>query len=86
MKEIQKLIGADWLVYQDLEDLIAASREGNPEIDQFDCSVFNGEYITGDINDGYLEQLEAARNDSAKKQKVTQLAVNSESIDLHNAN
>ena len=85
-QEIQRLIGADWLVYQDLEDLIAASREGNPEIDQFDCSVFNGEYITGDINDGYLEQLEAARNDSAKKQKVTQLAVNSESIDLHNAN
>ncbi|MAR93174.1 MAG: amidophosphoribosyltransferase [Pseudomonadota bacterium] len=86
VEEIQRLIGADWLVYQDLEDLIAASREGNPEIDQFDCSVFNGEYITGDINDGYLEQLEAARNDSAKKQKVTQLAVNSESIDLHNAN
>lgn len=86
VKEIQKLIGADWLVYQDLEDLVAASQEGNPEIQHFDCSVFNGEYITGDINTGYLERLEASRSDDAKSQKVSQLMVNSESIDLHNTN
>ena len=73
-------------MYQDLEDLVAASQEGNPEIQEFDCSVFNGEYITGDINSGYLEKLEASRNDDAKNKKVSQLQINDESIDLHNTN
>jgi len=86
VEEIRDLIGADWLVYQDLDDLVAASREGNPEIEDFDCSVFNGEYITGDINSGYLARLEANRNDDAKNKKVAQLMVNNESIDLHNTN
>ncbi len=64
--EIAKEIGADWLVYQDLEDLIAASQEGNPDIPRFDCSVFNGDYITGDVDEGYLDQLEKNRSDSVK--------------------
>lgn len=86
VEEIQKLIGADWMVYQDLEDLVAASTEGNSEITEFDCSVFNGEYITGDIDEDYLARLEQRRNDSAKDVKVTQLRSDDESIDLHNAN
>jgi amidophosphoribosyltransferase len=86
VKEIQKLIGADWLVYQDLDDLVSACKEGNPDIEEFDCSVFNGEYVTGDINSGYLQNLEQKRKDSAKNVKVAQLSVNDESIDLHNTN
>ncbi|GIT23359.1 MAG: hypothetical protein CM1200mP40_30410 [Gammaproteobacteria bacterium] len=46
--EVEKLIGADWLIYQDLDDLIASAAEGNPDIEQYECSVFNGEYITGE--------------------------------------
>jgi len=65
-EEICEEIGADWLLYQDLDDLIAASAEGNPDIDGFDCSVFTGEYITGDIDKAYLDRIEAARADSAK--------------------
>ena len=42
-EEICELIGADGLIYQDLSDLIASAREGNPEIEQFDCSVFDGQ-------------------------------------------
>ncbi len=68
-QEVCELIGADALIYQKLDDLIAAAREGNPDIQAFDCSVFNGEYVTGDIDDKYLEALQASRNDSAKKQK-----------------
>ena len=64
--QIAAEIGADWLIYQDLEDLITCAREGNEAIDQFDCSVFNGQYVTGDIDTGYLTDLEAARNDQAK--------------------
>ena len=65
--EVEKLIGADWLIYQDLEDLIAAAAEGNPAITQFECSVFNGEYITGDVDEVYLKRLANIRNDAAKR-------------------
>lgn len=64
--EICKDIGADWLIYQNIEDLIAASAEGNPEIKRFECSVFDGCYVTKDIDDDYLLKLDEARNDSAK--------------------
>ena len=60
-------IGADWLVYQDIEDLIASAKEGNPEIENFDCSVFTGEYITGDVDGDYLAALHASRNDASKQ-------------------
>ena len=68
-EEVAELIGADWLVYQDLQDLIAASREGNPEITRYECSVFDGNYITGDVDEIYLRRLENTRNDAAKKQR-----------------
>jgi len=64
--DIAEAIGADRLIYQDLPDLIEAAREGNPDIQRFDCSCFNGEYVTGDINREYLDQIEQSRNDGAK--------------------
>lgn len=64
--EICELIGADWLVYQDLDDLVASSVEGNPEVTTYDCSVFTGEYVTGDVTNDYLTKLDAARNDGHK--------------------
>lgn len=68
-EEVQELIGADWLIYQDLEDLIAAAAEGNPDIKQFECSVFDGNYITADVDEVYLKRLENTRNDAAKKSR-----------------
>ena len=68
--EIAAAIGADGLIYQDLEDLLAAAREGNPAVQQFDASCFNGEYITGDINREYLDRIEQARNDGAKADRA----------------
>jgi len=62
-EEIQTLIGADWLVYQDLEDLVACSREGNPSIKKFECAVFDGEYITGDVDQSYLDKIDEQRRD-----------------------
>jgi len=64
--EVRDLIGADWLVYQDLDDLIASSKEGNPDIEQFECSVFTGQYITGDVDADYLGRIDAARNDESR--------------------
>lgn len=65
-EEVCKEIGADWLLYQDLEDLIAASGEGNPDIKEFECSVFTGKYLAGSVDQAYLDRIDAARNDSAK--------------------
>ena len=64
--QIQELIGADWLLFQDLGDLIECAREGNPELDRFDTSVFDGRYVTGDVDERYLRDLEQARNDASR--------------------
>ena len=55
-------IGADGLIYQDLEDLKAAVRKANPNITDFDASCFDGQYITGDITAAYLDKVESRRN------------------------
>lgn len=70
VEQIQELIGADRLFYQDLNDLIASATEGNPQISDFDTSCFSKHYVTGDISDEYLQGLEALRNDDAKKLRV----------------
>ncbi|HWR88264.1 MAG TPA: amidophosphoribosyltransferase [Acidiferrobacterales bacterium] len=64
--EIAAAIGADQLIYQDLSDLIDAAREGNPKIQKFDASCFDGQYITGDVNKDYLDRIEQARCDTVK--------------------
>ncbi len=82
--EVCELIGADWLVYQDLDDLVASSAEGNPDVPEFDCSVFSGHYVTGDVDRNYLDRLEADRSDEVKSVKETALAGEGAVIGLHN--
>ena len=67
-EEVARIIGADWLIYQDLDQLITAVKKGNPKIKDFDLSCFNGKYVTGDINEVYLNHIEERRNDNAKLQ------------------
>ena len=64
--EIARLIGADWLIYQDIEDLIAACKHEDARVEEFDTSCFSGEYVTGDITPEYLERLQLERSDDAK--------------------
>lgn len=82
--DVEKLIGADRLIYQDLDDLIACARGGNPKIRAFDCSVFDGKYVTGDIDAAYLKRLEDRRNDSAKRKKSKEALSDDDIIDLYN--
>jgi amidophosphoribosyltransferase len=63
---VARLIGADWLVYQDLADLIAACEHDHSSIKEFDTSCFSGNYVTGDVTPEYLARLESERSDSAK--------------------
>jgi amidophosphoribosyltransferase len=80
--ELQAMLGADKLIYQDLEDLIEAVRAGNPRITRFDTSVFTGEYVTQDISTEYLNQLELFRSDAAK---AARQRASSTVIELQNA-
>lgn len=65
-EEVCELIGADGLIYQDLEALVDAARRGNPEITAFEQSCFSGEYITGDVSEVYLRHVSTLRSDEAK--------------------
>src|SRR5262249_899984 len=61
VEEVSRLIGADWLVYQDLDDLVAACQHDDARIVEFDTSCFSGEYVTGDVTPEYLERLQIER-------------------------
>ncbi|MGC1457473.1 MAG: amidophosphoribosyltransferase [Steroidobacteraceae bacterium] len=65
-QEIEAVIGADWLIYQDLPDLVAACLHDNAKITEFDTSCFSGSYITGDVTPEYLQRLQHERSDAAK--------------------
>jgi amidophosphoribosyltransferase len=66
--EVADAIGADELIYQSLDDLISSVQEGNPEIKDFETSIFTGNYPT-QIEEGYLENLEEERSDIIKMSK-----------------
>ena len=78
--EIAKLIGVDKLVFQDLADLTGSVQQENPAIQAFDCSVFTGCYVTGDITEAYLDNIAEQRNDAAKKKREK----DSSNLEMHN--
>jgi amidophosphoribosyltransferase len=76
--EIAEAIGADAVIYQDLEALIEDVRSLNPAIKRFDCSCFDGVYVTGDVSPEYLEGIEAVRRDG----ETTDTRLSSYQLDL----
>ena len=71
-EEVELALGADRMIYQGLDDLIDAVRKGNPQIKQFDTSCFSNEYVTGDIDEAYLERIETLRNDDAQANRSSE--------------
>ena len=65
-EEIERMIGCDWLVYQDLADLEAAVAGPKFPGRRFDSSCFSGEYVTG-VDAGYFDRIGQQRSDEAKK-------------------
>jgi amidophosphoribosyltransferase len=84
VEEVRELISADWLVYQDLEDLVACVSDVNDEIEGWECSVFTGNYVTGDVDRAYLDRLDAARNDESRHGESNGAPEDNGIIDLHN--
>jgi len=77
--EVANEIGADRLIYQEIDDMIDAVTAGNKDLTRFDCSVFTGEYITGE-NDNYFTDLEERRKDD-KKEKEKMVAIDMSDTD-----
>lgn len=80
--QIADLIQADGLIFQDIEDLVEAVREENPEIQRFETSVFDGNYITADIDQDYLERIDIARGEASKSGPVVQAELSN--LEMHN--
>ncbi len=80
-EQVAKAIGADRLIYQTLSDLVESVREGNDSLAQFDCSVFDGNYVTDEGSD-YFEMIEKQRNDKVKNSHSETAAIDlSDAID-----
>ena len=73
--QIAEEIGADGVIYQNLESLEEAVRKGNPKIGKCEASCFDGQYLTGDITSEYLHSIEMMRNDGAKRQQQLSLPI-----------
>lgn len=79
-EEIAEKIGADWVIYQDLEDLEACVRQENPAIRAFDSSCFTGTYVTEDVDEKYFARLHAERCDAQMQLKNSEYASSSSTI------
>ena len=80
-QQIAEVIGADRLFYQELDDLVAAVKKKVPGIERFDTSVFNGEYVTGDVSQDYLQHIEDLRKDSVRRAEVEK---DNEVVEIYN--
>jgi amidophosphoribosyltransferase len=78
-EEVAREMGADALIYQDLEALKDAVRQANPRLANFETSCFDGVYVTGDVTSDYLRAIEIHRDaarDSAEDAETAQLDLN----------
>lgn len=80
IQEVQQAIGADWLIYQDIEDLFESVKKRNADMVDFDAACFNQKYVTGTVSDEYLMKQGLNRSDNQKADKD----LNSTAIGLHN--
>merc|ERR1711939_395183 len=68
-EEISAIIKADLVIFQTLDDLVTACSQPHSRVTEFDCSVFTGQYVTGGVDEAYLQHLENQRNDNAKAKR-----------------
>lgn len=80
--QICECIKADGLIFQDISDLVAAVNEENNSINRFETSVFDGNYVTGDIDQAYLERIDKARGDASQGSPTVQAELSN--LEMHN--
>lgn len=82
IEQICECIKADGLIFQDIQDLVDAVSEENPIITRFETSVFDGNYVTGDVDQDYLERIDHARSESSKAPLRIQAELSN--LEMHN--
>ena len=82
-EEVADIIDADWLVYQSIDDLKSSAYEGNPKIADFECSAFDGKYVTGDIDENYLLNVSSIRSDAIKETRSNVREKEAGVLELH---
>ncbi|KAG0360455.1 amidophosphoribosyltransferase [Podila minutissima] len=82
--EIAEALGADKVIFQTLEGLVASCQKFNPHIKSWDASVFDGRYISGNVDEKYLKHLEGLRADHNKG--VVEDLQSPETLGLYNFN
>jgi amidophosphoribosyltransferase len=80
-EQVAEEIGADGVIYLGLEELVHSVQKFRSYIKVFDTSVFDGNYITGGVDEDYMKHLEDARSDSVKSRNDVD---SSETLGLHN--
>ena len=81
IEQICECIKADGLIFQDIGDLVDAVREENMALTQFETSVFDGNYITGDVDQEYLENIDKSRGEKIKSPVIQEELSN---LEMHN--
>jgi amidophosphoribosyltransferase len=61
LEEIRQFIGADALIYQDVDAMKRVVGALNPRVHSFEASCFDGRYITGEPDAGATAAREAQR-------------------------
>ena len=82
IKQISECIKSDGLIFQDIQDLVDAVSEENSAITNFETSVFDGSYVTGDVDQHYLEQIDQARSETSKALLTIQAELSN--LEMHN--
>ncbi len=80
--QIARAVGADQVIYQRLEDLIESVRSAGGRMTEFDCSVFNGQYVTGGVSAATIGQLARERSNTAKRK--SQAIQDPDLVEIHN--
>ena len=80
--QIAKAVGADRVIYQALEDLIASVKVSGGEMERFDCSVFDGKYVTGPVDANTMGRLARERSNTAKLKRKS--AEDADLVEIHN--
>jgi amidophosphoribosyltransferase len=66
-EQIREFIGADALIYQDVDAMKRVVRQLNPRLDGFEASCFDGVYITGDVSAADFEAIQAQRTEARRE-------------------
>jgi amidophosphoribosyltransferase len=61
VEQVREFVGADALIYQDVDAIKRVVRGLSPRLDGLEASCFDGHYITGDIGPARIEAMQAQR-------------------------